>query len=375
MNSRCKFPLPIFFMGQCERSRLLRPLIAEKEKWPTALAAMGFCFEKSGNLATAIYLYKKALALQPTKKDWRGMLENLETKSAERLQGVRKTKPGYRPVVLAVLLAIWAALIVSMVAVDEMSDLFQSIAGFRPIDYMPLFMGVAGVPALIALCSLISWAITRNRHDRALLNLKKEDLSDGPLVCRTCGLTYREGLNECHFCGTPPEAPKEQAAAQSLPASSLPPPIPLEGPEEPPPLPAPIITPLGGQENSAAQSPSPLPMGDGSEDGCASYLVAAVFFAFIGLLAGIPISYLFQPGILRAFCPMSTYCEQVINAIPNYLSGQPGNSPSGDRLGQMVDRAGNELATTAFVTMVFCAMLGVVISLIIVSLSKEKARD
>jgi tetratricopeptide (TPR) repeat protein len=308
---------------------LIRPLIAERGKWPNALAAMGYCFEGSGNPATAIYLYKKALVQQPQNKEWLELLAKAKKKSAARLQAAEKTKPGFQLVILAFFLAIGAALFVSMVVVDEIANFITTITGFQPPSDMPLFVGAAGLLAFLSLLSLSSWTIKLRHYGKALRELKKEDLSDGNLVCPMCGLSHRTCLCECPFCGTPRIPPL---------------------PDEPPPLPAPE-----GRENWLTPSQHQAEFGHELARLIIHAGIGAGIGAGIYLLAS-SISYYYQPERFPTPYFMQHERLHAVNLLTKYLTYC------------------KKFKNVMIILMAYCAILSVIIHSLIENHLKAKSR-
>jgi hypothetical protein len=50
--------------------------------------------------------------------------------------------------------------------------------------------------------------------------------------------------------------------------------------------------------------------------------------AVIGLAIAIPVSYYFQPGLVKAFVSLPDYTKRVLTAIPSALSGGPSRAPA-----------------------------------------------
>lgn len=229
-----------------EGIRLLRPLVAEKGKMLNTLVAMGFCHEKSGDLASAIYLYAQAIAQQPQNKVVRELLEGVKGKHKIRIEEAEKKRPGNLKMILALILLLVGAVAISVIVFDEINEFFYIVFDVRLIQYFPFVVGGAAVMEGLALWLLTAWLVKKLRHHKLMKRLKGEDFEDGRhRECWQCQLRYFKNLRECPFCVAPGRKPKIKAKKESIPTG-------------PPPLPMTAIAPIGGSEELTAQIPPPL---------------------------------------------------------------------------------------------------------------------
>jgi hypothetical protein len=188
---------------------LLQPVIRESPLNAAAIVAMAYCHEQEGAVPAAIYLYSKAIRLNPQVAQWAARLANCNKIHNDRIDQVKSRKPGGWLLWLALLLFLLAGLSAALAFPGIVAECADYLAGFDPSQYPLPFLGLCAGLALLGAVSGSVWTAKRLRYGAELRRAIGEDFADKRHApCWHCDLNYLRGLKQCPYCLSPRRPPK-----------------------------------------------------------------------------------------------------------------------------------------------------------------------
>jgi hypothetical protein len=248
--------------GNVEESiKVLRPMILDPDQKASALETIAYCFELTKNYSAAKYLYAEARMTCHDSPSLTEGIARVEVEINKKVDDVKRTKPGNKFIVLA-LLSFLLCLFSFSAALTGFGKEILNLIDLDVSSFDISLVGVGFITGILCIFFFVIWLIHKARYNTTLRHAPGENFLDkGHLKCWQCNLRYLRHLPFCPFCDAPGKKPKpveveepQEGQPTGGPESDeLPPPL----PDEIPPMPIPDVLPE--TESVGEDIPPPLP--------------------------------------------------------------------------------------------------------------------
>ena len=202
---------------------MIRLRLLDEQDLPSTIADLALFYEKSEDFHTAGYLYKTAIDLLPSNKEFLEARVRCEASITQKIREAETGRPRAHRLIFGFTLVIVSALIVLGSLTYFFADFADVLLDLEIRDYS-VHIAVGGVFfGLIGLYHILKYITKRILHWRKVRLAQGEDFSDDRHIpCRVCTLRYKRVLTICPYCKSPQKEPQivsqpEDNAQQEIP--------------------------------------------------------------------------------------------------------------------------------------------------------------